>query len=97
MPTAPKLVAALIFAAIGFFTAEFYKPQMPEGTQFGQFSVICARIGAICGWRVMGNLAGRGYSASMGLGIRTSVTYLVFRDAGVLHLPDGAAVDEHAV
>ncbi|MDN5788482.1 TrgA family protein, partial [Pseudorhodobacter sp.] len=69
MPTISKLVAAFAFAIVAAFAAELFKPQMPEGTQFGYFTVICAVIGLICGWRVMGNLVGRGYRAAMGYGL----------------------------
>ncbi|MDZ4094008.1 MAG: TrgA family protein [Paracoccaceae bacterium] len=74
MPTAAKLFAAVAFAAIGYFAAELFKPSMPETTQFGQFSLICAGIGVLCGWIVMGPLAGKGYSAAAGFGTRTAVT-----------------------
>lgn len=74
MPTAAKLFAALAFAAVGFFAAEAFKPALPEGTQFGFFTEICAALGALCGWRISGALAGKGYYASSGYGVRTSVT-----------------------
>lgn len=74
MPTAAKLAAAIAFAAVAFFAAEVFKPAMPEGTKFGFFSQICAVIGALCGWFVMGGLVGRGYSAAWGSGVRTSIT-----------------------
>ncbi len=41
MPTAAKLVAAVLFAMTGFLAAESFKPQMPEGTAFGAFSRLC--------------------------------------------------------
>jgi hypothetical protein len=50
---------------------------MPEGTQFGLFSLLVAGIGLLCGWMVMGTLAGQGYGRSAGFGLRTSAT-LVF-------------------
>jgi hypothetical protein len=74
MPTAAKLVAAIVFAALGFMAAELFKPAMPEGTQFGLFSPICAGIGLLCGWIVMGPLAGFGTGAAMGSGVRTAAT-----------------------
>jgi hypothetical protein len=74
MPTISKLFAAVWFGAIAFIAAEAYKLGMPEGMQYGQFNVICAAIGVICGWRVMGALTGSGYRRAMGSGIRTSVT-----------------------
>lgn len=74
MPTAAKLVAAFAFAAVAFFAAEMFKVAMPEGNAFGRFSYICAGLGVLCGWFVMGKLAGGGYRAAMGYGVRTSVT-----------------------
>lgn len=78
MPTLSKLIAAVLFGVTGFVAAEAFKLGMPEGTQFGYFSIICAAIGAICGWRVMGNLVGKGYSAAIGTGMRTSVTLVAW-------------------
>lgn len=74
MPTAAKLVAAVMFALAGFLGAEAFKPLMEEGTNFGQFSPLTAVIGALTGWMVMGRLAGRGYVAATGFGLRTMVT-----------------------
>lgn len=76
MPTAAKLFAAVVFTAVGFLAAEAYKPGLPEGTQFGLFSLIVALIGLLCGWMVMGRLAGQGYGGAAGSGLRTSATLL---------------------
>jgi hypothetical protein len=78
MPTTTKLIAAVLFAVIGFFAAEAFKPVMPEGTQFGLFSPTTAFIGLLCGWMVMGKLAGKGYYPSFGTGIRTSVMLAIW-------------------
>lgn len=72
MPTAAKLFAAFAFAVLGFFTAEIFKPHMPEGTQFGYFSFISALIGLVAGWRVMGPEAGRGNWQAVNSGLKTS-------------------------
>lgn len=74
MPTAAKLVASLAFALTGFLAAEAFKLGMPEGMAFGPFSLVIAAIGLICGWRISGRLAGHGNLASIGYGLRTSVT-----------------------
>ena len=78
MPTAAKLFAAIAFAVVAYLAAELFKPAMPEGTQFGFFSIICAVIGLLNGWLVMGALVGRGMTAAMGFGVRTSVTIAVW-------------------
>lgn len=74
MPTAAKLVAALAFALTGFLGAEAFKLGMPPGMAFGPFSLVIAAIGVLCGWTISGRLAGGGYTASVGYGLRSSVT-----------------------
>lgn len=54
MPTAAKLVAALFFAALGWFCADLVKPQLPEGTQALWFSPVSAAWGLIVGWTFCG-------------------------------------------
>ena len=73
MPTAPKLIAALLFAALAFFVSDLIKPLLPEGTQFGWFSPLNAAVGAIMGWRILGTRAGLSMQASLGYGLTTAV------------------------
>lgn len=73
MPTATKLMSALAFALLAFFASEVFKPLMPEGSRMGLLSVVNAGIGFLCGWRIMGGLAGRGRFASAGAGVRTAL------------------------
>lgn len=72
MPTAAKLAAALLFALVAFATSRAVMALFPTGTQFGAFALICAAIGALVGWRVMGPRAGKGLSSSAGAGVATS-------------------------
>lgn len=74
MPTAAKLVSAVVFGIAAFLVADVYKLGMPERTVWGFFNVSCAVTGLLCGWIVMGPLAGKGYRASIGYGLRTVVT-----------------------
>lgn len=78
MPTAARLAAAAVFGLVAFFAAEIYKTGLPPETQWGRFSPLAAVIGLLCGWRVMGRLAGRGNLAAMGYGLRTSVTIVFY-------------------
>ena len=73
MPTATKLMAGLAFALLGFFASEVFKPLLPEGSKMGMLSYVDAGIGFLCGWLIMGRLAGRGKYASAGAGVRTSL------------------------
>lgn len=82
MPTAAKLVAAVMFAAVGFLAAQAYVPSLPEGTQIGFLREICAGLGLVIGWFVMGRLVCKGYVEAVGFGIRTSVTVLFWAVLG---------------
>jgi hypothetical protein len=82
MPTAAKLVAAVMFAAVGFLAAQAFVPSLPEGTQIGFLREICAVLGLVIGWLVMGRLVGKGYVEAVGFGIRTSVTVLFWAVLG---------------
>jgi hypothetical protein len=73
MPTAPKLIAALLFGALAFFVSDLVKPLLPEGTQFGLFSPVNSAIGALMGWRISGARAGVSMRASLGLGLTTAI------------------------
>lgn len=76
MPTAAKLFAGFAFAILAFFTAEIFKPHMPAGTQFGNFSFVSMLIGLVAGWRVMGPEAGRGNWAAVNSGIKSSAVMI---------------------
>jgi hypothetical protein len=78
MPTAARLFALLGFAGVAFFATEIYKPLLPEGTQMGKFTPMNMVIGAIAGWGVMGRLAGAGWVAAVGSGLRTSAVMLFY-------------------
>ena len=75
--TAPRLVAALSLAAVGYVASETIKPLLPEGTQFGYFSVVNAVIGLAVGWVVIGARIGRGMAAAISYGL-TAAVVLVF-------------------
>jgi hypothetical protein len=80
MPTAARLVAAIVLAAVGWFASELVKPLIETQTgrtQFGGLSLINLVLGALCGWIVIGKRAGRGHSAAIGNGL-TGGAVLVF-------------------
>ena len=78
MPTAAKLIAAVVFAIVALLAAVTFVPHMPEGHQIGLFRELTAVIGFIVGWLVMGGLVGKGYGEAAGSGLRTSVTVVFF-------------------
>ncbi|WP_197919419.1 TrgA family protein [Thiosulfatihalobacter marinus] len=76
MPTANNLVAALCLAFLGAILAELVKPQMPEGYDFGYFTLVSAALGLVVGWKVMGPRAGKGGVMAINNGV-TGVLALV--------------------
>ncbi|RPE71561.1 hypothetical protein EDD53_0682 [Pacificibacter maritimus] len=77
MPTAPKLVAALWFAALAWFCAGMVTRYLPEGTQLGHFALISAGFGGLVGWTFLGRRAGDTMRAALGYGL-TAVALTVF-------------------
>jgi hypothetical protein len=78
MPTAAKLISALFFAALGWVLAGVYVPGLEGAPNVGRLREICAAIGAITGWRVMGSLVGETMWLALGSGLRTAVTMAFF-------------------
>ncbi len=78
MPTAAKLVAAVLFAALSLFVADLYQQGITDGTITTYLVPGSAAVGLICGWRVMGRLVGKGMGDAIGSGIRTALTIVFF-------------------
>jgi hypothetical protein len=80
MPTAAKLVAAIIFGLVAFLAAHLYALALPDGAQSGVLREVSAVVGVVCGWYVMGTfvLRKRRPVDAMGAGVRTSLTMLIF-------------------
>lgn len=78
MPTAAKLVAALLFAALAWFASDALVPSFPEGTDLGAFAYVNAGIAALAGWLVMGRLAGAGYAVAVTSGVRTTAVFVFY-------------------
>jgi hypothetical protein len=78
MPTGAKAMAALSFAVVGWLTANAYVPNMPVPTAVGFFRELTAALGAIVGWRVMGNSVGKGYVGAVGSGWKTMIVMVFF-------------------
>jgi hypothetical protein len=73
MPTAAKLVGAIVFFAVGWLAARQVMTTFPEGTPATWFSPTIAMIGLWQGWSVAGPGAGNGRGMAIGNGLRTSV------------------------
>lgn len=69
MPTAARLVAAILLAILGWILSDLIRPLMPEGTDFGWFNYVNAFTGVCVGWLVMGSRAGRGFVQGINNGV----------------------------
>lgn len=78
MPTAAKLVSAILFGLLGLFVAQLYAQGITTGARTTWLREVATAISMICGWRVMGVLVGKGMSAAIGSGIRTALTAVFF-------------------
>jgi hypothetical protein len=78
MPTGAKAMAAVGFAVVGFITAHTYVQNMAVPTDVGLLREMTALLGAIIGWRVMGNSVGKGYLRSIGAGWKTMIVLVFF-------------------
>ena len=77
MPTAAKLISAIILAAIGWMCGEMVKPLMPEGSELSSLSPTCAAVGLIVGWFYLGPRADRDMG-SVGANAGTTIFVQVF-------------------
>ena len=73
MPTAGKLAAALLFAALAWYASQLIKPKFPEAFDPGWFAEVNAAVGLILGWRLAGPRAGTGYTDAIGYGLTTII------------------------
>lgn len=83
MPTAARLVAAIVFAALGYLLSELVKPLFPPGTDLGRVSEMNAGVGLFVGWVVAGSRAGDGWRAAVGHGLTGAAAFVFW--AMLLH------------
>lgn len=77
MPTASKLVAALLMAILGWIVSDMIRPLMQEGTDFGIFNQLNAFLGFVSGWITVGRRTGNGWLSGIGAGL-TGMMVMVF-------------------
>lgn len=77
MPTAARLIAALVLAATAWLVSQTIKPHLPEGTIFGWFDYVNVALGLLVGWITIGSRSGRGMPAAVSNGL-TGAFLLVF-------------------
>lgn len=77
MPTASKLVGALLFAALGFVASVLALPMLEGLTVNPNTPQINAVIGFCMGWFIAGPRAGGGFRDGMSNGVTTTVIGLL--------------------
>jgi len=77
MPTAARMVAGVLFAALAWVVSQLILPQFPEGFDPGLFAEVNAAIGFLSGWVVAGSRARTTWSGAVSYGL-TAMVALVF-------------------
>ncbi len=77
MPTAPQLLAAVLFAGLAWLAGEFVKLELPEGEDPGYLSEVSALFAFILGWKMMNMRTVFTVGAGIGSGISCSIAVFV--------------------
>lgn len=76
-PTAARLVAALLMVALAYVVSEMIKPLMPEGMDFGKFTYVNMGLGALVGWKLIGDRVGRGTVPGINNGVTGAAVLMI--------------------
>ncbi|MEM1006235.1 MAG: TrgA family protein [Pseudomonadota bacterium] len=77
MPSASRLVASVCLVILAFIVSSQIIANGEEGKDYGYFTAVNMLLGWVCGWKIMGKRAGRGWTAGINNGL-TGVASLVF-------------------
>lgn len=69
MPTAGRLVAAILLGGLAYFCATLVIAIWPVDYNFGWFKEFSGLVGVVMGWRVIGKRLGRGIMPGVGAGL----------------------------
>jgi len=76
----PRVIAALLFAGLGYMASQLIIPHFLErfdGRSVGRFAEFNAAFCAIIGWNLAGTRAGDGWNASISYGLTTGVAMTI--------------------
>ena len=71
MPTFGRLIGAIMFGALAWYTTFAIVPLFPDDASLGWFQQVNTFFGLVAGWKVAGPRAGSGYNASLSYGLTT--------------------------
>jgi hypothetical protein len=80
MPTAAKLVAAILLAITGFLATQAVFPFLEEGTRVKWLIPVSVVVPIVCAWRTTGRLVGKGYGGAVNAGfygLAVSIFYVL--------------------
>ena len=78
MPTAARLISAVMFALIGYLVATTIPEQLPEGVPLHYLYPVSMLIPPLCAWKVIGRLIGRGTTNAINTGVYGIVCSVFF-------------------
>ncbi|MCF6443421.1 TrgA family protein [Nereida sp. MMG025] len=76
MPTAARLVAAVILAAMAWYVSDLIQPLMVEDPPHPRFQLINAGLGLLVGWTVIGSRARDTYVAAFAHGLTGAAAWV---------------------
>lgn len=71
MPTAARLISALLFAALAWGVSEILRGTLPEGVPARYLAPVVSGLGLVFGWQTMGARAGQGQVAAVAHALTT--------------------------
>ncbi|WP_166416324.1 TrgA family protein [Cochlodiniinecator piscidefendens] len=77
MPTAARLVSALLFMGLAYLVTDMVPALLEDGQPYGYLYEITVALGAICGWTIMGPRAEYGGRDAIGGGVTTGAALFI--------------------
>lgn len=76
MPTAARLIAGLILAAMAWYVSDLIQPLMSEDPPHAQFKLINTGLAMLCGWIVIGSRARDTFVAAIAHGLTGAAAWV---------------------
>jgi len=77
MPTAAKLVGAILVGLLGYAAADLVVPHLPDEMPVGWFRELSAFLGAVVGWRFLGPRVGGSLGNALGFGLSAAAALVL--------------------
>lgn len=77
MPTAAKLISAILLGVLGYIVADRVGAQLPEATRQGMLRPVSAAWGVVLGWRFLGPRANVSLGNAVAIGVSAALLHLI--------------------